>query len=206
MALEPAAVGENTKRAYRTRVGGFLGYLAATPTEYGDPLSGEHARDYAARDYKAHLKTVRKAKPSSVNLSLAAIDSFCRYMGVGKPDVARGDLPGAGPGARRRSRSGSCGRWRGAARRRDRAMARVLFFAGLRVSELAGLDGADVSVSARKGRAAPILCTSHDGSLDTHCSVSTSSSAPEFWSGSFSSSANSAGVKYPNAPCGLWWL
>lgn len=35
---------------------------------------------------------------------------------------------------------------------RDRAIARVLFFAGLRVSELVGLDTGDVSISARKGR------------------------------------------------------
>lgn len=67
LAKQP--LSENTKRAYRTRAGQFLGWLGATPSEYGDPLSDGHARDYAARDFKAHLKTVRKAKPSSVNLS-----------------------------------------------------------------------------------------------------------------------------------------
>ncbi len=35
---------------------------------------------------------------------------------------------------------------------RDRAMATVLFYAGLRLSELAALDMADVAVSARRGR------------------------------------------------------
>lgn len=132
---------------------GFLRYLAATPAEYGDPLSEEHARDYAARDHKTYLKTVGKAKPSSVNLTLAAIDSFYRFMGMGKPDAKREDLPGVAPGAlspeeqkkflRAVERSSSA---------RDRAMARVLFFAGLRASELVGLDAEDVAVSARKGR------------------------------------------------------
>lgn len=146
-------LSENTRRTYRARMRGFLEYLAATPIEYSDPLADEHARDYAARDYKTHLKTVQRAKPSSVNLSLAAIDNFYRFIGLGKPDAKREDLPGVAPGAlepeeqkrflRAVERSDSA---------RDHAIARVLFFAGLRVSELVALDTADVSISARKGR------------------------------------------------------
>lgn len=151
--LDKQPLSENTRRTYRTRVRGFLEYLAATPVDYGDPLSDEHARDYAARDYKTHLKTVQRAKPSSVNLSLAAADNFYRFMGLGKPDAKREDLPGVAPGAlepeeqkrflRAVERSTSA---------RDKAMSRILFFAGLRVSELVSLDTADVSISARKGR------------------------------------------------------
>lgn len=54
LAKQP--LSENTKRAYRTRAGQFLAWLAATPIEYGDALSDAHARDYAARDFKAHLR------------------------------------------------------------------------------------------------------------------------------------------------------
>lgn len=150
--LDRQPLAANTRRTYRTGVRGFLKYLAATPVEYGDPLSDEHARDYAVRDYKSHLKTVSKAKPSSVNLALAAVDNFYRFVGLGKPDVGREDLPGVAPSAlspdeqkrflRAVERSTSA---------RDRAMARVLFFAGLRVSELVGLTVEDVSISARKG-------------------------------------------------------
>lgn len=151
--LDRQPLSENTRRTYRTRVRGFLKYITATPAEYGDPLSDEHARDYAARDYKTHLKTVGKAKPSSINLTLAAVDNFYRFQGMGKPNVRREDLPGVAPSAlspegqkrflRAVERGGSA---------RDRAVARMLFFAGLRVSELVGLDVGDVSVSARKGR------------------------------------------------------
>lgn len=81
------------------RSGQYLDYLAATPAEYGDPLEDPHAHDYAARDFKTHLKTVRKAKPSSVNLSLAAVDNFYRFLGMGKPEVRREELPGAAPKA-----------------------------------------------------------------------------------------------------------
>jgi len=151
--LSRQPLSANTRRTYHTRVRGFLGYLAATPAEYGDPLAEAHARDYAARDYKTHLKTVSRAKPSSVNLTLAAIDNFYRFMGMGKPDAKREDLPGVAPGAldpeeqkrflRAVERCSSA---------RDRAIARVLFFTGLRVSELVGLDTSDVALSARKGR------------------------------------------------------
>lgn len=143
----------NTKRAYRTRVSQYLEYLAATPVEYGDPLEDLHARDYAVRDYKSYLKTVRKAKPSSVNLSLAAIDNFYQSLGMGKPEVRREDLAQAAP----RSLSGEeQKRFLRAVERaseiRDRAIALLLFYGGLRIGELCGLDAEDVALSARKGR------------------------------------------------------
>ena len=87
----------NTRRAYRSKVLGFLEYLQGVPRDYGDPLEDEHARDYAVRDYKAHLKTVRKVKPSTVNLSLAALDHFYRFIGMGAPRVRREDLPQVAP-------------------------------------------------------------------------------------------------------------
>ena len=95
--LSRQPLSANTKRAYRTRVSQYLGYLAATPAEYGDPLEDLRARDYAVRDYKGHLKAVRKAKPSSVNLSLAAIDNFYLFMGMRRPDVRREELAQAAP-------------------------------------------------------------------------------------------------------------
>jgi hypothetical protein len=97
--LSRQPLSANTRRTYRTRVRGFLEYLAATPAEYGDPLAEQHARDYTVRDYKTHLKTVGRARPSSVNLTLAAIDNFYRFMGMGKPDTKREDLPRVAPGA-----------------------------------------------------------------------------------------------------------
>ncbi len=151
--LERQPLSENTRRAYRVRAGQYLEYLAATPAEYGDPLKDAHARDYAVRDFKAHLKTVRKAKPSSVNLSLAAVDNFYRFLGMGKPKVAREELPGAAPKAlppeeqkrflRAVERSSEV---------RDRAITKMLFYAGLRLGELVKLNVEDVPISARKGK------------------------------------------------------
>jgi integrase/recombinase XerC len=154
LARQPLSA--NTKRAYAARVGGYLDWLAATPEEaegYGDPLADPHARDYAVRDFKAHLKTVGKAKPSSVNLSLAAIDNFYRFAGLGKPDVRREELPKAAP---RSLLSAEQKRFLRAVERclsaRDRAIAVLFFYSGLRLEELAALDVGDVAISARRGR------------------------------------------------------
>ena len=144
---------ENTRRAYRVRTGQYLEYLSATPAEYGNPLEDPHARDYAVRDFKAYLKTVRRARPSSVNLSLAAVDNFYRFLGMGKPEVRREELPGAAPKALSPEEQK---RFLRAVERseetRDRAIAKMLFYAGLRIGELTKLDVEDVPISARKGK------------------------------------------------------
>lgn len=151
--LKRQPLSENTRRAYRVRAGQYLEYLAATPAEYGDPLEDPNARDYALRDFKAYLKTVRRARPSSVNLSLAAVDNFYRFLGMGKPAVGREKLPGAAPRALSPEEQK---RFLRAVERseeaRDRAIAKMLFYAGLRLGELAKLDVEDVPISARKGR------------------------------------------------------
>ena len=151
--LERQPLSENTRRAYRVRAGQYLEYLSATPAEYGDPLEDSHARDYAVRDFKSYLKTVRRARPSSVNLSLAAADNFYRFLGMGKPEVRREELPGAAP---RALSPEDQKRFLRAVERseetRDRAIAKMLFYSGLRIGELTKLDVEDVPISARKGK------------------------------------------------------
>ncbi|MDP9475009.1 MAG: tyrosine-type recombinase/integrase [Actinomycetota bacterium] len=151
--LSRQPLSANTKRAYRTRVSQYLEYLAATPVEYGNPLEDLHARDYAVRDYKSYLKAVKKAKPSSVNLSLAAIDSFYLFLGMGRPEVRREELAQSAP---RSLSAEEQKRFLRAVERspesRDRAIALLLFYTGLRIGELCKLDVEDVALSARKGR------------------------------------------------------
>lgn len=61
---------------------GFLAWLADADTNGTDPLVDPHARNFAVRDYKAHLKATRHA-PSSVNAALAAVDHFYDQVGLG---------------------------------------------------------------------------------------------------------------------------
>ncbi len=154
--LNKQPLAGNTRRTYRVRVTQYCDFLASYPTrygDYGDPLRERSARDYAVRDYKAHLQTVRHAKPSSVNLTLAALDHFYRFLSLGPPRVDREDLPQQAPKAleqdeqvrflRAVERSASV---------RDRAIALLLFYTGLRIGEVAALDVDDAPVSARKGK------------------------------------------------------
>ncbi len=151
--LDRQPLSINSRRTYRARVKQYCEYLASTPPEYADPLSDLHARDYAVRDYKTHLKTVRRAKPTSVNLSLAAIDHFYGFLGLGRPDVRREDLPGVAPRALSPDEQK---RFLRAVERspeaRDRAIAKLLFYTALRLSECTSLDVEDAPVSARKGK------------------------------------------------------
>lgn len=150
LALQPLA--RLTRATYQRRVAQFLARLATRPPQ-GDPLGDSHARDYAVRDFKGYLKSERKAAPASVNLSLAAIDHFYRFVGLGPALVRREDLPRVAPRAlavdeqrkllRALERHGST---------RDGAIVHLFLYAGLRIGELGALELGDVAVSARKGK------------------------------------------------------
>lgn len=68
---------------------------------YGGQGSPSHpgARDGAVRDYRTHLQTVARRKPSTTNTVLATLRDFYTRAGIGAPDVARLELPERGPRA-----------------------------------------------------------------------------------------------------------
>ncbi len=150
--LRQQPLAKNTQTAYRFHVRRYGEYLATSPAAGDDPLHHSFARDYAVRDYKRYLKTERKAKPASVNLMLAAVDHFYQFLGLDRVRVRREDLPQQSPRAlkpeeqkeflRAVERSSSL---------RDQALAHLLFYTGLRLSECGGLDVDDILISARKG-------------------------------------------------------
>lgn len=150
--LRKQPLSANTRRTYLTQVQQYCLYLDQAINEFGNPLQDEHARDYAVRDYKAHLKTVRKRKPTTVNIALAALDHFYRFLHMSPARVPREDLPQQAPRALTEEEQKRF--LRAVERcpsRRDQAVASLLFYTGLRVGECATLDQGDVLVSARKG-------------------------------------------------------
>ena len=70
-ALEQAPLAPTSRRKYLSRVRGFLAWLASTAGD-GDPLGDPAARDWAVRDYRGHLKTVRRAAPATLTRSRIA--------------------------------------------------------------------------------------------------------------------------------------
>jgi integrase/recombinase XerC len=130
----------------------FWDYLATRPTTGDDPLHDAFARDYAVRDFKRYLKTERKAKPASVNLALAAIDHFYQFLGLGRVRMQREDLPQKSPRALKpEEQKAFLHAAEGSSSLRDQALARLLFYTGLRLSECAALNVSDIVISARKG-------------------------------------------------------
>lgn len=150
--LEQQPLAERTQAAYLAQVSSFVSWLAASGRGAA-VLSDARVRDSAVREYKRHVKTTRGWAPTSVNQALAAIDNFYRSLGLGRPEVAREDLPQLAPraldAAEQRSLLRAVERCPSA---RDRAITAVFLYTALRLSELAALDVADVSMSARRGR------------------------------------------------------
>ncbi len=149
--LERQPLAGRSREAYLAQVGGFVTWLAGS--EHGTAaLSDPSVRDWAVRDYKRHVKVARRWAPTSVNQALAAIDNFYRSLTMGRPT----------------SPARSCPRWRrvleegdqrrflrvveASASARDRAMATLFFYGGLRLSELADLEMGDVEMSSRRGQ------------------------------------------------------
>ncbi|MGH3722054.1 MAG: tyrosine-type recombinase/integrase [Pseudonocardiaceae bacterium] len=150
-ALAAAPLAAHTRRTYLSKVRGYLAWIATTDLE-GDPLGERRARDWAVRDYRNHMITVAKRAPATVNNTLAAIDDFYTRRGLGPADADRLDLPTQAPRALDEK---AALRWLRAIQAhpspRDRVLALLPFYAGLRIAETVGLDVDDIRLSARKG-------------------------------------------------------
>jgi integrase/recombinase XerC len=157
-ALTRAPLAGETPRIYASQIRGFLAWLADADLP-GDPLADARFRDGAVRDYRGYLQTVLRRRPASINLALAAVSDFFVRSGLGAPNAARLDLPQAAP----RAFTGAENvRWLRVVEQqssaRDRVLAYLGRYAGLRISERVGLDVRDVALSARKA-----VITVHSG-------------------------------------------
>jgi site-specific recombinase XerD len=148
--LERSPLAVRTRDAYGQHVRAYAAWLAGR-TEPGLPIVDPQGRDHAARDFKRHLKADQGWKPSSVNLALAAVDHFNRFLGLGSANVKRESLAQAAPRALSEDQQRALLRAAEVSRPRDRAIVTLLLYTGLRLHELVALDVEDVAVSARKG-------------------------------------------------------
>jgi site-specific recombinase XerD len=150
--LKRQPLATRTRDAYLAQVRGFLSWLAGS--EHGpEALADPHVRDWAVRDYKRHVKTAKRWAPASVNQALAAIDNFYRSLAAGRPEVPREELAQVAPRSLEEADQRRFLRIVEASPSpRNRALATIFFYAGLRLSELAALDLVDVEMSARRGR------------------------------------------------------
>ncbi|MFI6731431.1 tyrosine-type recombinase/integrase [Nonomuraea sp. NPDC050451] len=154
-ALEHAPLADSTRTKYASRLRGYLAWLtdqADAGTLDGDPLTDPIAATGAVRDFRRHLKTGRRA-PNTIDTYLSAIDDFYTRRGLGKPQAHRErDTRRTTPRALDTRRTLRYIRHvQQTASPRDKAIALLPYYAGLRISEVVGLDLADLRLSARKG-------------------------------------------------------
>jgi site-specific recombinase XerC len=157
--LADVPLADDTKRTYLSRVRMYLAWLDAVLTDprrrfKGDPLTNPKARDWAVRDYRLYLlrEAVPKRSVRYSNNALAALDDFHVRLGLGKADIGRDDLPRTAPKALDENAQI---RWLRAIEdwphARDRLLASLPFYAGLRIGDAIALDVGDIRMSARKG-------------------------------------------------------
>ncbi|WP_066367016.1 tyrosine-type recombinase/integrase [Herbidospora mongoliensis] len=160
-ALTTAPLAGSTQDKYVSRLRGYLSWLAQETFE-GDPLTDAAAASLAVRAFRHHLKDAHRA-PTTIDTYLSALDDFYARRGVGKPQAGRERDP-----RRQAPRSLDAQRVRRylaqvrhTATPRDRAIALLPYLAGLRISEVVGLDLTDVrtdglGVRGGKARLVPV--------------------------------------------------
>jgi integrase/recombinase XerD len=182
--LAAAPLAEPTRRTYASKVRQYLVWLAGAELD-GDPLDSADRRDWAVRDYRAHLQAVLKRKPATVNSALAAVDDFYIRRGLGAASVKRAEIPDAAP--RALDHKAQIRYLRAVQARsspRDRALALVPFYAGARIAETVALDVDDIRLSARKGikrrtRRRPIWPSTSSSSAKTSPKALSTNASPD---------------------------
>ncbi len=151
--LQRQPLSEQTRRSYRSRINSFLGFLGESGEDLLGLVANEQERKFVIQDYKRHLKQEFKLLPASVNANLTAIDHFFQFLGASRTKIAREELPQEAPRALNKKEQQLFLREVARCRRsKDRAIAMLLLYSGIRISECANLDINDVSVIGRKNR------------------------------------------------------
>ncbi len=151
--LERQPLSAQTRRAYRSRMNHFLGFLGTSGEDIRVLVQTDRERAHVLREYKRYLKQELRSSPATVNAYLTAIDHFFQFLGAKPGKVAREDLPQEAPRALNKDEQKRFVRAVVACRRsKDRAVALLLLNTGIRISECAALKEHDVSVAGRKNR------------------------------------------------------
>jgi site-specific recombinase XerD len=151
--LRRQPLSDHTRRAYRSRINHFLGFLATSDEAGPAVFKDENEKEMAIRDYKRHLKKDLKLRPATVNAAITSLDHFFQYLGLDPTAVKREELPAEAPRALskddQRKFQKAIDRCR---RKKDKAVITLLLHTGIRISECAALDVGDISITGRKDR------------------------------------------------------
>jgi site-specific recombinase XerD len=146
--LDRLPISQHTRRNYLRRVKQYMTWLDAHP-DASKALTDSVERDFFVKEFKCSLLQKGRAA-NTVNSSLAALDNYFLFIGIGQSKVKRQDLPKQAPRAlgydeqRRFLKAvSSCKSLR------NRTIATVMLNCGLRISEVVQLNVADIVLTAR---------------------------------------------------------
>jgi site-specific recombinase XerD len=155
LASEEAA--KNTIDSYLLDLQSFAQWFATTN---GEELTLQGVTPTDVREYKAHMLTVDRAKPATVNRHLAAVRKLCRWAkGQGlisenpAEDVKGVERVRMAPKALSKREVDRLTRFvEREGNKRDLAIIQILHHTGIRVGELVALRVIDLEIGERKGK------------------------------------------------------
>ncbi|APU15818.1 site-specific recombinase XerD [Actinoalloteichus sp. GBA129-24] len=152
-ALADSPLAPQTRRAYRSRIAGFLAWLADHDGGRADPLTEPPARDAAVRAYRSRLKSARRSRPATINAVLTALDHFYDHLRIGPALIVREEQVAPQPRALHEDETRRLlAAVRSGGSLRDAAIVHTLLHTGVRVAELVALDVEDARLGARQAR------------------------------------------------------
>ncbi len=138
----------HSQRNYLSRVSAFIEYLR-NHEGTGKQLILEN-KDEPVNKLCAHLRSLN-LKPATINSYLSAIDNFYAFLDLGKLKIDRNELSPQTPSVLSAAQQRKFLKAIETTRRpKDRAIAALLFYLGLKLTECAQLQISDLRLSGRK--------------------------------------------------------
>ncbi len=149
--LDSQSMAAHTQRAYVSRVRKFLSYVAEQGAN-SNQMDGTAWHEQVS-GYINFLKTVEESSQNTVNNVITAVEKYVEFLGADMPRMTRESWPKSTPRPlsddEERRFVEAIYRHRSA---KDRAIAFILLYTGIKIGECVGLNMDDVLLAADTGR------------------------------------------------------
>lgn len=150
--LEKQFLSSHSKRNYLSRISGFIAFVRNSKRDFGTLTSA--TKEEPVKYLCTFLRKEAKLKPATINSYLSAIDSFYDFLELGRSKIDRDELPEqALKILTLKEQKKFLKAIDDTTRVKDRAIASILFYTGMKLSECTNLDLSDIVISGRKTRA-----------------------------------------------------
>jgi site-specific recombinase XerD len=150
--LEEHAKSSQTKRMYSSHVRKFLSFVNPDNRDFVWLASNDQLFKQSIIRYMEYITNALGLKPSTVNAHLTAIDNFCTFLGLQPADVKRKSYTIDRPTAMTEQEQEQFLRALESCKyARDRAMALLFLYTGIRLRECVALNISDIKITELSG-------------------------------------------------------